>query len=63
MSDLSAFPITKRWPAIIGILAGLWIGTDFGARMANGVSKSVLRQTMIALVSLMALYMTYKALS
>ncbi|WP_426609371.1 sulfite exporter TauE/SafE family protein [Bradyrhizobium sp. McL0616] len=51
------------WPAIIGILAGLWIGTDLGARMANRVSKSVLRQTMIALVSLMALYMTYKALS
>ena len=51
------------WPAIIGILAGLWVGTDLGARMANGVSRSVLRRTMIALVSLMALYMTYKALS
>ncbi|MCK1425342.1 sulfite exporter TauE/SafE family protein [Bradyrhizobium sp. 180] len=50
------------WPAIIGILAGLWIGTDLGARIANGVSKSVLRRTMIALVALMALYMTYKAL-
>ena len=51
------------WPAIIGILAGLWVGTDLGARMANGVSKSVLRQVMIGLISLMALYMTYKALS
>lgn len=51
------------WPAIIGIVAGLWVGTDLGARMANGVSKSVLRRVMIALVSLMALYMTYKALS
>ncbi|QOZ77547.1 sulfite exporter TauE/SafE family protein [Bradyrhizobium sp. CCBAU 53351] len=51
------------WPAIIGILAGLWGGTDLGARMANGVSRSALRQAMIALVSLMALYMTYKALS
>jgi uncharacterized membrane protein YfcA len=51
------------WPAIVGIIAGLWIGTDLGARMANGVSKSVLRGTMIALVSLMALYMTHKALS
>ncbi|MGV7213593.1 sulfite exporter TauE/SafE family protein [Bradyrhizobium sp. UFLA05-112] len=51
------------WPAIIGILAGLWIGTDLGARMANGVSKSVLRRIMIGLVSLMALYMTWKALS
>lgn len=51
------------WPAIIGILAGLWVGTDLGARMANGVSRSVLRRAMIALVSLMALYMAYKALS
>ena len=51
------------WPAIIGILAGLWVGTDLGARMANGVSRAMLRQAMIALVSLMALYMTYKALS
>ncbi|BBO05762.1 MULTISPECIES: sulfite exporter TauE/SafE family protein [Bradyrhizobium] len=51
------------WPAITGILAGLWIGTDLGARMANGVSRSVLRRVMIAFVSLMALYMTYKALT
>ena len=51
------------WAAVIGIVAGLWIGTDLGARIANGVSKSVLRRAMIALVSLMALYMTHKALS
>ena len=43
--------------------AGLWIGTDLGARAANGVSKTVLRRSMIALVALMALYMSYKALS
>ncbi|MCP3469428.1 sulfite exporter TauE/SafE family protein [Bradyrhizobium sp. CCGUVB1N3] len=51
------------WPAIIGILAGLWVGTDLGARMANNVSKSVLRRVMIGFVSLMALYMTHKALT
>lgn len=51
------------WPAIIGILAGLWIGTDLGARAANGVSQSVLRRVMLALISLMALYMTHKALT
>jgi uncharacterized membrane protein YfcA len=51
------------WPAIIGILAGLWLGTDLGARAANRVSKSALRRMMIAFVSAMALYMTYKALS
>ncbi|MDA9430915.1 sulfite exporter TauE/SafE family protein [Bradyrhizobium sp. CCBAU 51627] len=51
------------WPAIIGIIAGLWVGTDLGARMANGVGRAVLRRSMIALVALMALYMSYKALS
>jgi uncharacterized membrane protein YfcA len=51
------------WPATVGIVAGLWIGTDLGARMANGVSKSVLRKAVIALISLMAFYMTWKALS
>jgi uncharacterized protein len=51
------------WPAVFGIVAGLWIGTDLGARMANGVSKAVLRRTMIGLVSLMALYMTHRALT
>jgi uncharacterized protein len=51
------------WPAIMGIVAGLWIGTDLGARAANGVSKAVLRRTMIGMVALMALYMTYKALN
>jgi uncharacterized protein len=51
------------WPATIGIIAGLWIGTDLGARAANGVGKAVLRRTMIGLIALMALYMSYKALS
>lgn len=51
------------WPAVIGIVAGLWIGTDLGARLANRVSKAALRRTIIGLISLMALYMTYKALS
>jgi len=51
------------WPAILGILAGLWIGTDLGARAANRVSKAVLRRSMIGLIALMALYMSFKALS
>jgi len=51
------------WPAVCGILAGLWVGTDLGARAANGVSKAVLQRVMIALISAMALYMTHKARS
>jgi len=51
------------WPAVIGILAGLWLGTDLGARAANRVSKAALRRVMIALISMMALYMTQKALT
>lgn len=51
------------WPAIIGIVVGLWAGTDLGARMANRASKTVLRVVMIGVISLMALYMTHKALT
>ncbi|WP_247527885.1 hypothetical protein [Bradyrhizobium sp. 199] len=54
---------SRRWPAIIGILAGLWIGTDLGARMASGASKLALRRVMMAFILLMALYMTHKALT
>jgi uncharacterized membrane protein YfcA len=50
------------WPAMIAILAGLWLGTDLGARMANGVEKSALRRILIAFVSLMTLYMAFKAI-
>jgi uncharacterized protein len=48
-------------PALIAILAGLWIGTDLGARLANQVSKTVLRNILIGFVSAMTLYMAFKA--
>jgi len=51
------------WPAIAAILAGLWLGTDLGARMANGVDKAALRRILIAFVSLMTLYMAFKAIA
>ena len=50
------------WPAIAAIIAGLWLGTDLGARMANGVDKSVLRRTLIVFLTLMTLYMVFKAI-
>jgi uncharacterized membrane protein YfcA len=50
------------WPAIASILAGLWLGTDLGARMANGVEKAVLRRILIGFVCLMTLFMAFKAI-
>jgi uncharacterized membrane protein YfcA len=44
------------------ILAGLWLGTDLGARMANGVDKAALRRILILFPSLMTLSMAFKAI-
>ena len=46
-----------------GVVLGLWIGTDFGARMANRVSKTALHNILVGFVSVMVIYMAYKALS
>jgi uncharacterized membrane protein YfcA len=51
------------WPALVGVIVGLIIGTDLGARLANKIDRSTLHVTMIFFVSLMAAYMSYKALS
>jgi uncharacterized membrane protein YfcA len=51
------------WTVILGVIVGLWAGTDFGARIANRTSESSLRGTLIVLVAAMAIYMTYKALA
>jgi uncharacterized protein len=50
------------WLVIGGVLLGLWSGTDLGARMANGVSKTALHHTLVGFVSVMAVYMAYKAM-
>ena len=51
------------WPAIAAILAGLWLGTDLGARMANGADKAALRRILIVFLSSMTLYMAFKAIT
>jgi uncharacterized protein len=51
------------WPTLAGVIAGLVIGTDFGARAANRIDRSALHVTMIVFVSLMAIYMAFKAAS
>ncbi|VIO66517.1 hypothetical protein CI1B_16390 [Bradyrhizobium ivorense] len=50
------------WPVLTGVTIGLLAGTDLGARAANRIDRTTLRSAMIFFVSLMALYMTFKAL-
>ncbi len=50
------------WPTLAGVILGLIVGTDIGARFANRISRSALRVTMILFVSAMAVYMAVKAL-
>jgi uncharacterized protein len=49
------------WLAIVTLIAGLWIGTDIGARFANRASPNRLRLLMILMIAAMALFMAYKA--
>jgi len=50
------------WPVLSGVIIGLLAGTDLGARAANRIDRARLRIAMIFFVSLMAIYMTVKAL-
>ncbi|WP_338829426.1 sulfite exporter TauE/SafE family protein [Bradyrhizobium sp. 27S5] len=50
------------WPVLAGVIVGLLAGTDLGARAANRIDRATLRIAMIFFVSLMAVYMTFKAL-
>lgn len=50
------------WPVMIGVIAGLLVGTDLGARAANRIDRARLRCAMISFVSVMVIYMTFKAL-
>jgi len=51
------------WPVLAGVIVGLIVGTDLGARAANRIDRATLRVVIIFFVSLMAIYMTFKALS
>lgn len=51
------------WAALVGVILGLLIGTDLGARLAHKIDRSTLHVMMVFLVSLMAAYMSYKALT
>jgi hypothetical protein len=47
--------------AIAGIVAGLWVGTSVGSRIANWLSAKTLRYALVALVAAMALFMAWEA--
>src|SRR5215813_8858323 len=51
------------WTVLAGVIIGLIAGNDIGARLANRVDRAALRVMMMVFVSLMAIYMAYKALS
>jgi uncharacterized membrane protein YfcA len=48
---------------LAGVIIGLIAGTDIGSRLANRIDRAALRGTLIAFVSIMAVYMAYKALT
>jgi uncharacterized protein len=50
------------WPVLVGVVLGLVVGTDVGARLAHGVSDRMLHRLMIAFVASMALFMANEAL-
>jgi uncharacterized membrane protein YfcA len=54
---------SASWLVIGGVVVGLWLGTDLGARMANKFNATKLHRVLVALVSVMALYMAYRALT
>jgi len=53
---------SASWLAIVGVIAGLWLGTDFGARLANRLDKTTLQRIVVIFVAAMALFMARKAI-
>jgi uncharacterized membrane protein YfcA len=49
------------WLTIVSLIAGLWIGTGIGARLANRVGPDALRVMLIVTIAAMAAFMAFKA--
>lgn len=49
------------WATIAALVVGLWIGTGFGARLANLVSPDKLRLALMIVIGSMAAFMALKA--
>ena len=50
------------WPILVGVVPGLVLGTDMGARLANRLNDKRLRLSLLAFIVLMAGYMIRAAL-
>ena len=55
--------LLPSWPILAAVMMGLWGGTDLGARVANRASPTALRRVLVVMVTAMAVYMTWKALT
>jgi uncharacterized protein len=51
------------WPILLAIIAGLWGGTDLGACIANYLERTTLHRVLVVMVTSMALYMAWRALT
>ncbi len=51
------------WTTLLGVVVGLIVGTDAGARLAHAVDDKTLYRLLIAFVVAMALFMTSQALT
>jgi uncharacterized membrane protein YfcA len=51
------------WPILVAVIVGLWGGTDLGARLANHMDRVALRRVLVVMVTAMALYMAWRALT
>jgi uncharacterized membrane protein YfcA len=49
------------WLTIAGLIVGLWIGTDIGARLANRVRAEQLRVVLMVVIAAMAAFTAFKA--
>ena len=54
---------SSPWTVLAGVIVGLIVGNDIGARLANHLDRRVLHVMMVFFVSVMALFMAWKALS
>ncbi|MGJ4941859.1 sulfite exporter TauE/SafE family protein [Bradyrhizobium sp. HKCCYLS1011] len=51
------------WPTLAGVILGLIVGTDLGARLATRITPVVLKRSLILFLSLMVIGMAFKALA